>query len=94
MRLSAYDVEKTTFKTLFKEKIMAGLAGYVENGQLSEAGINRACEGLLEFKSTLNTLELERVSVRHSILAKCVQYRPGGAPSVGCNGTSGGGSLR
>ena len=63
MRLSAYDVEKTTFKTLFKEKIMAGLAGYVENGRLSEAGIQRACEGLLEFKATLNTLELEQASV-------------------------------
>lgn len=63
MRLSAYDVDKTAFKTLFKEKIMAGLAGYVTNGQLSEEGIQRACEGLLEFKATLDTLELERVSV-------------------------------
>lgn len=63
MRMSAYDVEKTAFKTLFKEKIMAGLAGYVEHGQLSEAGIKRACEGLLEFKTTLDTLELEQVAV-------------------------------
>ena len=63
MRLSAYEVEKTSFKTLFKEKIMAGLAGYVENGRLSEAGIRRACEGLLEFRDTLRTLELEQVSV-------------------------------
>lgn len=63
MRLSAYDVEKTSFKTLFKEKTMAGLAGYVEDGRLSEEGIARACDGLLDFKETLDTLELDHVSV-------------------------------
>ena len=35
IRLSAYDAEKNTFKILFKEKIMAGLAGYVENNRLT-----------------------------------------------------------
>ena len=39
MRLTVYDAEKTVFKILFKEKIMAGLAGYVENGMLSHEGI-------------------------------------------------------
>ena len=29
IRLSVYDAEKTNFKILFKEKIMAGLASYV-----------------------------------------------------------------
>lgn len=28
IRLSVYDAEKTNFKILFKEKIMAGLASY------------------------------------------------------------------
>lgn len=63
MRLAVYDVEKTSFKTLFREKIMAGLAGYVEAGQLSGEGIDRACEGLLEFQHILEALGLERVSV-------------------------------
>ena len=44
MRLTVYDAEKTVFKILFKEKIMAGLAGYVENGMLSHEGIECACQ--------------------------------------------------
>ena len=39
IRLSVYDAEKTNFKILFKEKIMAGLASYVEDGVLSPEGI-------------------------------------------------------
>lgn len=40
IRLSVYDAEKTNFKILFKEKIMAGLASYVEDGVLSPEGTN------------------------------------------------------
>ena len=43
MRLTVYEVEEKNFKILFKEKFMAGLAGYVENGCISEEGIQRAC---------------------------------------------------
>ena len=63
MRLTAYDVNRSYFRVLFKEKIMAGLAGYVEEGRLTDDGISRACEGLLEFRKTLNALEIDRVSV-------------------------------
>ena len=36
MRLSVYETtEAGTFTILFKDKIMAGLAGYVEEGALS-----------------------------------------------------------
>ncbi|MGN0505582.1 MAG: hypothetical protein ACI4FZ_03420 [Lachnospiraceae bacterium] len=56
MRLTVYEAENHNFKILFKEKIMAGLAGYVENGCISEDGIHRAYEGLLEFKNTLELL--------------------------------------
>ena len=35
---------------------MAGLAGYVENGCISDAGIERACDTLLEFRNTLHLL--------------------------------------
>lgn len=31
MRVTVYEVDGTVFRILFKEKIMAGLAGYVEN---------------------------------------------------------------
>lgn len=30
MRVTVYEVDGTVFRILFKEKIMAGLAGYVE----------------------------------------------------------------
>lgn len=53
MRLTIYEVENTNFKILFKDKIMAGLASYVENGYISEDGIRCAYESLLEFKNTL-----------------------------------------
>ena len=59
MRLTVYEVEEKKFKILFKEKFMAGLAGYVENGCISEEGIQRACNGLLEFKNTLKLLSLD-----------------------------------
>lgn len=64
IRLTAYDTAGPFFRILFKEKIMAGLAGYVENGCLSRDGIRRACAGLLELRETLDALELrDRVSV-------------------------------
>lgn len=63
MRLTVYDAEKTVFKILFKEKIMAGLAGYVENGMLSHEGIECACQGLIEFKERLRLLNIQNVSV-------------------------------
>lgn len=63
IRLTLYEIEAESFKILFREKIMAGLAGYVENEKLSMEGIERACEGLLKFRSILETLEIENVSV-------------------------------
>lgn len=64
IRLSLYSVESDSdFKILFKEKIMAGLAGYVEDGALSAEGVARACSALLEFKNTLELLNIKRASV-------------------------------
>lgn len=63
MRLTVFEVNEDGFKVLFKEKSMAGLAGYVEKGALSREGISRACGGLLEFKEILEHLEIRQVSV-------------------------------
>ena len=38
IRLTLYETENRDFKILFREKIMAGLAGYVEDGKLSAEG--------------------------------------------------------
>ena len=42
---------------------MAGLAGYVERGALSGEGVARAKSALLEFKRTLELLDIHRVAV-------------------------------
>ena len=43
MRLTVYETGQGTFTILFKDKIMAGLAGYVENGVLTQEGISQDC---------------------------------------------------
>lgn len=63
MRLTVYELEGKTFRTLFREKIMAGLAGYVENGFLSCEGILCACSGLLSFRRTLESLDIADTAV-------------------------------
>lgn len=61
IRLTLYETAGQSFKTLFREKIMAGLAGYVEDGKLNAAGIECACAGLLTFRNILQTLEVANV---------------------------------
>ena len=64
MRLSVYETtEAGTFTILFKDKIMAGLAGYVEEGALSPEGITRAILGLRSFRGTLRALNIPQVAV-------------------------------
>lgn len=63
IRLTLYETEGQSFKILFREKIMAGLAGYVEDGKLSTEGIECACAGLLTFRSILQTLAIDHISV-------------------------------
>lgn len=63
IRLTLYEITGDDFRILFKEKRMTGLAGYVDDGVLSEEGIRRACHALAEFRATLETLEIENVRV-------------------------------
>ena len=63
IRLTLYETEGQNFKILFREKIMAGLAGYVEGGKLSAEGIECACAGLLTFRSILQTLKIGHISI-------------------------------
>ena len=66
MRLSLYEVNEENFKVLFREKYMAGLAGYIDkDGNLSLDGIECAINGLLEFKAALESLNL-----CHSVFAQ------------------------
>ncbi|MCI7680457.1 MAG: hypothetical protein MSS48_09685 [Clostridiales bacterium] len=63
MRLTVYDVTDSGFEILFKEKVMASLAGYVEDGRLSDEGMSCAAVGLLQFKFMLESLKIENVHV-------------------------------
>ncbi|MDD5921560.1 MAG: hypothetical protein PUC44_00025 [Eubacteriales bacterium] len=58
IHLCVYEIFGREFKKLFKKKIVAGLAGYVENGILSEAGIQAAKAALKEFQEVLSSLNL------------------------------------
>ena len=63
IRLTVYEIQGNDFKPLFHSKIMAGLAGYVEKGNLSADGIDVAKSALLEFRKTLHALSVAKVSV-------------------------------
>ena len=63
MRLTVYELGNDDFKVLFKQKYMAGLAGYVEDGRLTGPGILKACSGLSEFRNTLNSLGIQNTKV-------------------------------
>lgn len=63
IRLTVYDLDQTGFKVLFKEKIMAGLAGYVEHGRLTQDGIDCASQSLLEFQHTVQLLQIDHLAV-------------------------------
>lgn len=63
IRLTVYETEGQSFRILFREKIMAGPAGYVEDGKLSAEGIECACAGLLTFRKILQTLQIENVRI-------------------------------
>ena len=63
IRLTLYAIEEGKFKILFREKNMAGLAGYVEKGALSAEGISCAIGALQEFRQTLELLEISNVAV-------------------------------
>ena len=63
LHLTVYQVDGSRFKPLFRTKVMAGLAGYVERGRLSAEGICAAEEALLEFRRTLDILSIQHVSV-------------------------------
>lgn len=80
MRLSVYETTETgAFTILFKDKIMAGLAGYVEEGALSPEGITRGHPGSAVLPEHLACPEHPPGGgVCHGLPAKHPKHRPGG----------------
>ena len=69
IRLSLYNtLENGGFETLFSKKYMAGLAGYVSHGIMSNDGINQACAVLLDFKILLQQLGVIRFLFQDTLL--------------------------
>lgn len=64
IRLSVYQTQEGgTFRRLFSEKEMAGLANYISGGVLSREGIERACEALRHFRNLLHQFGMEEMHV-------------------------------
>lgn len=56
IRLSIYQCEGTRCRLLMNRKVMAGLADYVVDGEMSPDGVRVACEVLNEYKSLMRNL--------------------------------------
>ena len=63
IRLSIYKYENNKVILLLNKKTMAGLAGYVKDGELSNAGIKRACEVLKAYREIVDNFQIDNVFV-------------------------------
>ena len=63
IRLSIYRWDDGQAKLLLNKKEMAGLAGYVEDGALSAAGIQVACQTLTRFRKLLDNFYIKDMYV-------------------------------
>ena len=61
IRLSIYRCEGKRIHLLLNKKTTAGLAGYAENGRLSEKGIQTACTVLSEYRDLLENFSIPDV---------------------------------
>ena len=75
IRLTLYETEGEHFKTLFREKIMAGLAGYVENRTLRAAGILLRSLKLSEYPADLK--DRPHLCLCDRIAPEYLQHRAG-----------------
>jgi len=63
IRLSIYQCENMAARLLLNKKITAGLSGYVEGGELSLKGINKACSVLSDFENILSNFNIQNAHV-------------------------------
>ena len=63
IRLSIYQCENGHGRLLTNRKVMAGLAGYVADGELSQEGIQVACQTLEEYKALMSNLGFANLRV-------------------------------
>ncbi len=63
IRLSIYQYEGERFRLLLNKKTMAGLAGYVQDGALSDGGILVACRVLSSYRALLSNFSVSEMHV-------------------------------
>lgn len=63
IRLSIYNCEQDQFRLLMHKKTMAGLAGYVQDGVLSDSGILVACRTLAGYRALLDNFHVSHMYV-------------------------------
>ena len=63
IRLIVYRCKNGRFRSLFSEKAMVGLAGYVQDEKLSLEGIERAGDALLHFRDILANMDIQETHV-------------------------------
>ena len=63
IRLSIYHWEGQDFRLLLNKKTMAGLAGYVQGGVLSDSGILVACRTRSSYRALLDNFQVSKMHV-------------------------------
>ena len=63
IRLSIYQYEGEHFRLLLNKKTMAGRAGYVQDGALSDGGILVACRVLSSYRALLSNFSVSEMHV-------------------------------
>lgn len=63
VHLAVYTTDEKSFHPLFRQKYTIGLAGYVQDGIMSQEGIQRACSVLQDCRSLLEQFQLEQTFV-------------------------------
>ena len=63
IRLPIYHWEGQDFRLLLNKKTIAGLAGYVQGGVLSDSGILVACRTLSSYRALLDNFQVSKMHV-------------------------------
>lgn len=62
VRMAVYDIQGEKFEFLMKKKFLVGLAAYLDNNKMTQAGIDKVCEILHDFKSFLDIFCVKQVA--------------------------------
>ena len=63
VRMVIYTAEDAAFHGLFSKKYTLGLAGYIQDGIMTQEGIHKLCAALLECRTMLEQFEIGRYFV-------------------------------